>query len=154
MNFISNKTVLANWHELILIAQREANICLESEVEAYVVMALMSHTNSNNLANSILSTQYLEAVFYDDNKKQKMKSVADKCLIYSGLFPLRAKKINVSTSYFINLGRSAYYQLVEYLPSSQPSMINLYEKLAFQFQSISNVIMYMRKKDYGFEKLF
>jgi hypothetical protein len=74
-----------------------------------------------------------------------MKSIADQCLLYSGLFPKRSIKKNVPASYFTNLGQAAYNQLVNYVYKTKPELSCLYEKLSLEFATISNVMFYMRK---------
>jgi hypothetical protein len=146
---ISNKTIMANWHELIIIAQKDANIILDCEVEAYVVMVLMNYTSSRNFANIVLSLEYLNTLLITGNHQSKMKSIADQCLLYSGLFPKRSIKKNVPVSYFSSLGQAAYSQLVSYVYRTEPELSCLYEKLSLEFANISDVMVCMRKGEFN-----
>lgn len=152
-NIITYQTQAAHWHELILLAQKDTKIVLDHEVEAYVVMMLMRHMCRTNLAEVILSLEYLKALeLPEKNQNTKMQIVADQCLIHAGLFPHRAMKKQVSSHYFIDLGRTAYAQLMESLSLIMPSLSALYCKLSAEFKSISSVMVNMRPEQASFGK--
>jgi hypothetical protein len=142
---ITHQTQAAHWHELIILAQKDVKIVLDHEVEAYVVMMLMRHMCRTDLADVVLSLEYLKALeLPEKSQNTQIQIVADQCLIHAGLFPDRAMRKSVSTHYFIDLGRSAYAQLMERLSFVMPSLSALYFKLCAEFNAISNVMLNMR----------
>ncbi|MCF6808630.1 hypothetical protein L3V79_09545 [Thiotrichales bacterium 19S9-12] len=147
MTLIYQNNEIGHWYDLILMAQKDTAIHLEDELEGYVVTMLMRFNQRHNLADAVLAIEFLEAL---DKKGKRchnqMREVADKCLIYSGLFPERSKKKRVNDNYFIQVGQSAYGFLCEALSSAMPILSQLYEKLSKEFITVVNVIDAMRIK--------
>src|SRR5689334_10421216 len=105
-SLILHPTATAQWHDLILTAQRTASIHLQEDLECYLVFLLMRFSDNPQLAGSVLGLDFLEA--YSKYRHQQLKEVGDKCLLYAGLFPGRAIKRRVKISYFVKLGQTAY----------------------------------------------
>ncbi|TNF69675.1 MAG: hypothetical protein EP298_02935 [Gammaproteobacteria bacterium] len=147
MKLIYQNTEIGHWYDLILMAQEDAAIQLEHELEGYVVMMLMRFNRTKSLSDAVLALEFLEALDEKNNKNHdQMREVADKCLIYSGLFPERTKRKRVDEHYFIQLGQSAYRILCDAISHGMPLLSRLYEKLSSEFIAIVDVIGAMRMK--------
>ncbi|MCF6766384.1 hypothetical protein L3V82_11425 [Thiotrichales bacterium 19S3-7] len=147
MKLIYQNTEIGHWYDLILMAQEDASIQLEHELEGYVVMMLMRFNRTRSLSDAVLALEYLEALDEKNSKKHdQLREVADKCLIYSGLFPDRTKRKRVNEHYFVQLGQSAYRILCDALSHGMPLLSSLYEKLSSEFITIVDVIGAMRLK--------
>lgn len=136
-------TELAEWYELIREAERVADISLEEALESYLVMLLMRFAKDNALADSILGMEYLEAQEQSILlQRDQLQTVGDKCLLYSGLFPSSAERKRVKVSYFVDLGRSAYYQVSGIVPTQlQP----LYVELCQTFVKMRDILQTTRE---------
>jgi len=105
-------TATAQWYTLINEAQASCAIHLEEELESYLVFLLMRFTGKPEMASSVLGLDFLNSgQEIGAHQKDLLKDVGDKCLLFAGLFPGRAKTRHVGVSYFVRLGQSAYSAL-------------------------------------------
>lgn len=112
MTIHNQSGITAQWHELITDAQASSGIQLDLSIESYLVHTLINYTQRPDIAARIFAVDYLLA----QNKQGQVRNVqlrelADQCLLYAGLFPQHAKRRNVSASYYVDIGRSAYSDL-------------------------------------------
>lgn len=133
----------AQWHQLVMEAQSAADVALDEELESYLVFLLMRYIRRSEIASSILALDYLEGVqSLGKVRIHRLRDVGDQCLLYSGLFPQRARRRRVRISYFVDLGRSAYISLADNLKVSHA---NLYINLAQWFVPVMDVMHAMRR---------
>lgn len=150
MTLIYQNNEISHWYDLILLAQKDSAINLEHELEGYVVMMLMRFNRRPSLANAVLAIEFLESFKVSGSRKHtQLREVADQCLLYSGLFPKRAKRKRVSSDYFIELGQSAYQGLRDHLFYAMPVLSKLYAQLSEEFIKITDVIYAMRDQNQG-----
>ncbi len=106
---ILHSTSLAQWHTLVNEAEDCSGTHLDTELESYLVYLLEHYTNKPEVVASILALDYLNSLESTGNiKKNRLRELGDKCLLFSGFFPELADKRNVSVTYFVELGRKAY----------------------------------------------
>ncbi len=104
----------AQWHALIQEAGQASHIILDEELESYLVFLLMRFADQPELVASVLAEEYLESHQQRGaGKRQGLRDVGDKCLLFAGLYPERARKKRVKISYFVDLGQAAYGSLSE-----------------------------------------
>ncbi len=139
---IVHPTDMAQWLALIHEAQQHSCIQLHEELESYLVFLLMKYTGQPSMVSSVLGLEFLESSNCDGiTRQQRMKDIGDKCLLFSGLFPERAKRRRVQLKYFIQLGQSAYsYVSCE----EQDDTSQLYSELAIKFPTLREVIAAVR----------
>ena len=137
-SLILHPTSMAQWYALLYEAQRSASIHLQEDLESYLVFLLMRYTQQPALANSVLGLEFLHSYqsAQDTNQPHLLKDVGDKCLLYAGLFPGRAKKRRVKISYFVKLGQTAYSTLSNYEPSQEA----LFIRLCHEFPQLMDVL--------------
>lgn len=144
-------TEMAEWHALIKEAQSSCDIQLEEDLECYLVMLMMRFVKEHSLADSILAMEYLEA--HEENRLRQgdlLQTVGDKCLLFSGLFPSNAEARRVKVSYYVELGRSAYFQASEVVPNNMQSF---YMELCKTFTSMRDVLQATRELDQSNEPM-
>ncbi len=91
----------------------------------------------------MLGLEFLENIDVTGNEQRAvLQDVADKCLLFSGLFPGRAKKCRVRISYFVDLGQSAYATLSS---SHASTSSELFIHLAENFVVLMDVLFAMRQ---------
>lgn len=140
MSLVLHPSEISQWYTLVTEAESSCFLNLNQEVESYLVFLLIRFTKEPSIVDSILAIDFLKSL--DALKKHQydaIRDVGDKCLLISGLFPYRAKRFQLSTDYFMNLGRSAYGAL----SFSQ----NVYTLLSDNFASLTDVMHAMRAQN-------
>lgn len=138
-------TATAQWHALVHDAQRACRCALDEELESYLVFLLMRFAADPELAARVMALEYLRGVGTRGRERaDRLRAVGDQCLLYSGLFPRRAERRLVRTSYFVNLGRTAYQDLAD---SVTRGAYALFGRLAAGFVPLMDVLQTMRELD-------
>ena len=107
-------TTQAQWHALVKDAIDASGISLDEDLESYLVFLLMRFAEQPTLINRALALDLLQSYHEVGRIKHDMlRDVGDKCLLFSGLFPMRASRRLMSNSYFVSLGQSAYGTLAQ-----------------------------------------
>jgi hypothetical protein len=140
---VTNSTSTTQWKDLVTEASQACQISLHEDVESYLVFLLMRFSCSPQMANKVMALEFLETLnSYGTNKSLALRDVGDQCLLYSGLFPGRARRRRVRVSYYVNIGKSAYLSLAEY---GRKSENNLFGTLANEFVSLMDILQSMRE---------
>lgn len=146
-SLLLNSTPTAQWLEIVHEAQAAADCQLDEALESYLVYLLMRFTDRPELVDAVLALEYLNSMaLAGRERRDRLRDVGDRCLLYSGLFPQRAECRCVRIGYFVDLGRSAYQQLAESL-EYRPG--ELYADLARAFVSLMDVLQMMREIGMG-----
>jgi hypothetical protein len=136
----------ACWHSLVKEASGFCKQELSEDLESYLVFLLMRYSQSTNLARKVIATEFLETAHrIGEDKKSSLQDIGDSCLLFSGLFPGRAKKRRVRVSYFVKIGKTAY--------SSLSLLSPLFFDLSNNFVSLMDVLQSMREIDSNIESL-
>jgi len=144
---IVQPTAMAQWHALINEAQLAAHRELSEDLESYLVFLLMRFVEKPQIAATIFAVEYIESLLKQGHdRKDKLRDVGDLCLLYSSLFPQRAKRKRVNKTYFIDLGRSAYHHL-SILLTQQTAVV--FHELAHGFDKVTDVLRATRKVGSG-----
>ena len=142
---ILQPTELAQWQSLVQEAQQLRQFSLDEDLESYLVFMLMRFANSPEMAASVMGTEFLESMQCLGNlRHDKLRDVGDKCLLLSGLFPGRVKRKQVTLSYFVDLGQSAYSQVSSV---SKKDLAVLYGSLCEGFIKLMDILHAMREVD-------
>lgn len=133
------------WKSLVTDACQHLNITLPEQIESYLVFLLMRFIKSPEVAQKVLALEYLHSINqYGTQRTVALREVGDQCLLYSGLFPERARRKRVRVSYFINIGKTAYQYLSMH---DKNSSCNLYANLAHDFVALMDIMHAMREVD-------
>ena len=137
------QSITEQWLRLVSEAEHAAHCRLDHDLESYLVFLLMRYTNQPEMAGEVLALEYLRSMLAAGARRREgLRDVGDKCLLYSGLFPRRAQRRRVRISYFVDLGRGAYHQLAEHV--GEGAAIT-YRRLATGFVSLMEVLQQMRE---------
>jgi len=143
--FILEPTATAQWHALVAEAQAHCGQTLAEELESYLVFLLQRFTAKPDIAKSVLAMDYLRSAECHGTEKQlRLREVADKCLLFSGLYPEQAERKCVNITYFIELGQSAYANLAE-LHNAKRALAALYAALGEGFIRLMNLLHCIRE---------
>jgi hypothetical protein len=146
-SLVIQPSATAQWHALVGEAEQACATRLGEELESYLVFLLMRYTDSPEIANSVLALDYLHSMEAIGHLREtQLREVGDKCLLYSGLFPARAERRRVNSSYYVKLGMGAYAALATALAQLKAK---LFEDLSQQFVKLMDVLQTMRELGNG-----
>lgn len=146
-SLVIQPSATAQWHALVGEAEQACATRLGEELESYLVFLLMRYTDSPEIANSVLALDYLHSMEAIGHLREtQLREVGDKCLLYSGLFPARAERRRVNSSYYVKLGMGAYSALATALAQLKAK---LFEDLSQQFVKLMDVLQTMRELGNG-----
>lgn len=135
-------TTTAQWQSLVRDAESSRNLRLNNELESYLVFLLGYYNHRPDIANSILATEFLNSMTLKCSRKREcLREVGDKCLLFAGFFPEQAEKKHVKIKYFIELGQSAYVQVASL---SKAACASLYNALSYDFISLMEILHTIR----------
>lgn len=142
---VTEPTAQAHWQRLVQDAAATCHSGLDHELEAYLVQLLMRFSRQPGLADRVLALEYLQAMLASGQlRHEQLRQVGDQCLLYSGLFPRRARRRRVAVRYYVDLGRSAYQQVAA---SAQRAWALTYRRLSEGFVGLMDVLQAMRGLD-------
>jgi len=140
---VTNSTSTTQWQTLVTEASQACSINLSEDIESYLVFLLMRFTGSPQLAQNVMAIEYLHSVNkFGTQRSQSLRDVGDQCLLYSGLFPGRARRRRVRVSYYVNIGKSAYLLLSNQGRFAEP---DIFANLAKQFVHLMDILQTMRE---------
>ncbi len=141
MSEILQGTATAQWHRLLGEAQAACDRHLDEALESYLLFCLQRFLGRAEMVESILALDFLEGRQLAGQRRMgALRDVGDQCLLYSGLFPRRARRRQVPVQYFVDLGRSAYAQLAE----MEHGLGELFERLSRDFVALMDVLQAMK----------
>ncbi|HEC12083.1 MAG TPA: hypothetical protein ENI80_02375 [Acidiferrobacteraceae bacterium] len=139
---VTQKSETAQWYALVNDAQFSAGLQFAEDVESYLVFMLMRYCNKPDMVTRILAVDYMKGQLSQGRcQSQRLQEVGDHCLILSGLFPMRAERLNVSVQYFVGLGQGAYQTLAT---AGGQGLESLYADLGQQFVALVRLLEAMR----------
>lgn len=146
-SLVIQPSATAQWHALVGEAEQACATRLGEDLESYLVFLLMRYTESPEIANSVLALDYLHSMEAVGHLREtQLREVGDKCLLYSGLFPARAERWRVNSSYYVKLGMGAYAALATALAQLKAK---LFEDLSQQFVKLMDILQTMRELGNG-----
>lgn len=102
---------IAGWRALLTEAQMVAKLYLPESVEEYVLCLLYRTIGQPPRTEYDHSVGFLERLFQaHPNVVGDLRSIADQCLVFSGLFPEHAIRKRIPITYFVQLGQNAYLE--------------------------------------------
>ncbi len=139
---LTENSTTALWVKLVQNAGESCQQPLDVELESYLVFMLMRHQGDIGLADTVIAPRYLQGMQAQGQSGiQQLQTVADQCLLYSGLFPQHASRRLVKARYYVDLGRSAYMLVAERVKSISAV---LYENLSRQFVDLMDILQALR----------
>lgn len=147
---VLHPTPESQWYALVEEACRSSAIPLSEDLESYLVFLLMRFTKNPEIAYNIFALDYLEGIKnLNPGGRQTLRDVGDKCLLFSGFFPQRARHRRVNISYYVKLGQSAYSSLSNH--TNQLS--ELFSKLHDHFVPLMDILHAIRALDKNYKIL-
>ncbi len=139
---ILEPTALAQWQALVQEAQAECEQRLDETLESYLVFLLMRFAREPHCTARIMASDFMAASrLRGEERIDRLRSVGDHCLLFSGLFPHIAERRLVRVSYFVRIGQTSYRQLADALDHG---WARVYGHLSEAFTLLMDVLHAMR----------
>lgn len=136
-------TSTAQWRQLVSEAQASARYTLGEELESYLVFLLMRYAQEPRMLATIVALEYLESLLASGQvRRERLRDVGDRCLLFSGLFPKLARRRRVQISYYVRIGQGAYSELSQTMATAHGGM---FAHLAKKFVTLMDVLHTMRR---------
>jgi hypothetical protein len=140
---ILDSSELSQWHTLVQEAEQDYGSHLDEAMQSYLVFTLMRFAKNQQLNSHALALDYLTSHHLPQNlRSDKLRDIGDQCLLVSGLYPQSAEKHQVSASYYVDLGRSAYHHISMV---TQKGIAELYQQLAESFILLMDLLQTIRQ---------
>ncbi len=148
------KTAVATWVDFVRNGEQKIGQDLTEEMESFLVFTLMRFMRRTDLFSVVLALEFLNASseYTGHNKERVLSEVGDISLILAGLFPERTKRLNVSPSYFVEIGRMAFKDLATSFERRKvESYANLYHNVCDGFPFMAKVLLSARGNKNAYE---
>lgn len=145
-------TLVSTWVKFVKAGEERAGCNLSEDLESFLVFTLIRFMERTDLFSVTLALEYYKASaeYTGQKKEQALSEVGDISLILSGLFPERVKRLNVSKSYFSEMGRMAFLVLADSFAQRRLHRIEgLYRNIHNGFPAMTGVLYAAREKKFG-----
>lgn len=152
---IFEPTVAATWVEFVKSGEARAEHNLGEELESFLVFTLMRFAKRTDIFSTTLAIEFLNAStnYTGRKKEQTLSEVGDTSLILAGLFPERSRRLGVSSSYFLEIGRMAFSDLADSFKRRKlGGLEGLYRNVGNGFPFMTDVLLATRGEVNLFEK--
>ncbi|HSX21012.1 MAG TPA: hypothetical protein VLG38_07835 [Gammaproteobacteria bacterium] len=140
---ITNPTSITQWQTLVTDASQICQVALSEELESYLVFLLIRFMSAPQMSKKVMGIEFMTSVNRAGSLRSlALRDVGDQCLLYSGLFPGRARRRLVRVSYYVNLGKTAYSSLAD---CSKYSDSGLFATLSAKFVNLMDILQAMRE---------
>lgn len=141
--FILNSSELSQWHTLVQEAEQDYGCQLDETMQNYLVFTLMRFAKNSQLNAKALALDYLTSHHLPEKlRSEQLRNIGDQCLLVSGLYPQSAEKRQVGVTYYVDMGRSAYYHISA---MTQQGIAELYQQLAESFILLMDLLQTIRQ---------
>lgn len=137
-NLLLRQTSTELWRSLVQESAVKAQVHLNETLESYLVFLLMRFMRDTALVDSVLALDYLQLQpLLRAQRKEGLRDLGDKCLLFSGFYPGSAAHKHVTVDYFIRLGRTAYADLSVL---TDHGLSQLFSQLSCEFIALMEVL--------------
>lgn len=136
--YVSGEVTL--FDKLVRAGEERSSITLPHRLHAFLVGCLLEYLRDISLLEKVLALDFLQARA-GLNETGLLKRTGDEALLIAGLFPRRARSMNVSASYISGMGESAYLGLADKLllaGKKEPALF--YGEVGIRFRLLAEVL--------------
>jgi hypothetical protein len=132
--------------DLLKEAEMRSNVTLTENQESYTVFMLIRNLRKQELLSASLALSYLESFLETKRVQESMLTdTADAALILAGLFPERARKLNVTSSYFLQISKMCFINLADICEKMKhKGEAALYEEIGMNVEKVAQVLYAIR----------
>lgn len=141
------------WKDTITEAALRSQITLTENRSAYLVFALIRFMRQPFLLDKVIALSYLKSNQEMPRLRGEMLAeTADTSLLIAGLFPERTKRLNVSSTYFIDMSQVCYHELALVCDSLRhKGEAELYREVGDNVKDLACVLSHTRSDRNPFE---
>lgn len=145
--FVSSETDL--FSDLVQSGEERAQVTLPIHLRGYLVHCFIEYLSDPAIVSRVLALDFLDPARRTPGEQAVfLKRSGDASLILAGLFPTRARRLNVSSEYFRTMGQSFFGMLATYLTDTgERERGRLYNEVAQQFPTLERVLGATRTTD-------
>lgn len=134
------------FEKLVGAGEAKSHITLPFQLHLFLIHCLIEHLRDIDIVHEVLAMNFLRSTEkFGEQGNLLLKRSGDGALLLVGLFPERALRLNVSSSYFRLMGQAAYASLAaSFQATGRPMRGEFYNKLAEHFQLLERVLNAVR----------
>lgn len=131
---------------LVRIGEEKSSITLPLQLHLFLVGCLVGRLRDRWITHHVLAIGLLKsATKSGEQANARFKRTGDAALLLAGLFPERALRLHVSSTYFRHMGQAAYASLsIRYQATGNPEPGRFYNDVAKHFALLEKVLNAMR----------
>lgn len=143
--FVSGATSL--FDALVRIGEERAQVTLPHPLHAFLVRCLVEHLRDVEITHQVLALALLTSPHMRGTEAvEHLRRVGDAALLLAGLFPERARRLNVDDSYFHQVGKTAYRAVAGLLVRGHSDPGTLFNSVAEGFDALALVLDASRER--------
>jgi len=133
---------------LVRQGEEKCSTTLPFDLRMFLVQCLLEHEKDVDIVDRLLAIDFLQSSDLSGSQRTLvLKRGGDTSLLFAGLFPERALRLNVSTLYFRSMGQMFYSNLAVHLIASPLSEIGyFYNTVTENFTLLEKVLLSARGK--------
>lgn len=130
------------FEKLVSIGEHKESVTLPLELHAFLVACLLEHMKDVAIIQHMLALGLLGSTgIVGELGNLVLRRTGDGALLLVGLFPERARRLNVAPAYFGHMGQAAYATLAtRYLASKTPERGKHYNRIVKNFSLLARVL--------------
>ena len=134
--------------QLVRAAEESALVTLPYHLRNFLVVCLSAHVHDTEIVCETIALSYLKAgEMRGEHAATLLRRAGEGALLLAGLFPERARRLNVSADYFCVVGQTAYLTLAtETQVVRDPDRRAFYGFVAEQFAELIRVLRQARAR--------
>lgn len=130
------------FEKLVGVGEDRSHVALSLQLHGFLVACLAEHLRDTRILSHVLAVNFLRSAEVRGRRANVLlKRTGDEALLLAGLFPERALRLHVSSTYFRHMGQTAYGSLAARLESTgMRELGKFYDHVAENFGSLEKVL--------------
>lgn len=130
------------FEKLVRAGEDKSHVTLPLQLHGFLINFLHEHMRDTEILSHLLALSLLHSTEVRGKEAGVLlKRVGDEALLLSGLFPERALRLRVSSTYFRHMGQTAYGSLAARLESTgMRELGKFYDNVAENFGCLEKVL--------------
>lgn len=126
---------------LVKVGEERSFITLPFPLHNFLVMCLFGHLYDTDIVHEAIAVNYLRSfAMRGEHAGFFLRRAGEAALLLSGFYPERARRMNVSSDYFHNMGQSAYAALATSEVVREPERREFYGTVSEHFGLLERVL--------------
>lgn len=130
------------FEKLVGVGEDRSHVALSLQLHGFLVACLAEHLRDTRILSRVLAVNLLRSAEVRGRRANVLlKRTGDEALLLAGLYPERALRLHVSSTYFRHMGQAAYSSLAARLQSTgMRESGKFYDHVAENFDSLERVL--------------